>query len=130
MALEFRNTEFPRLLSDVATDVSDLFQKELKLARAEISANLSAKIHAGIWMAVAGLFGLVALLLIIAAIVVGIVSAGIPVPWACLIVAGGALIIAGITYALGHAGAQKEIAPTRTIQQVKQDIATTKEQLT
>lgn len=130
MALEFRNTELPRLFSDVVTDFTDLFQKELKLARAEIAANLSAKMHAGIWMAVAALFGLIALLLIVAAIVIGIVSAGIPLPWSCLIVAGGALIVAGLAYAVGRADAQKDLAPTRTIQQVKQDIATTKEQLT
>ena len=55
-----RNAAFP--LSEVVADLADLFQKELRLARAEISAKLSTRLHAGIWMSVAGVLALVAAL--------------------------------------------------------------------
>jgi Putative Actinobacterial Holin-X, holin superfamily III len=111
-------------------DVADLFQKELRLARTEFSAKLTTKFRAGIWMSVAASFALVAGLLIIQALVFGIAAFGIALHWSCLIVASAMAAVAALAYAKGRADFREELAPSRAIHQVKQDIATAKEHLT
>jgi membrane protein implicated in regulation of membrane protease activity len=81
-------------------------------------------------MGVAGILGLVAFLLVIEGIVFGIATMGLALHWSCLMVAAVMAVAAGAFYALGAAKAREELTPTRTIRQVKQDIATAKEQLT
>jgi Putative Actinobacterial Holin-X, holin superfamily III len=130
MADHLKNSALPRLLSDVVGDLADLFQKEMRLARAELSEKLSLKIQAGVWMSVAAAFILITLLAVVEALIFGIASGfGIALHWSCLIVAGLFAAIAGAAYAKGHANAQEDISPDRTIYQVKQDIRTAKEQL-
>jgi len=126
---QLKSSTLTRSLSDVIADLSDLFQKEMRLARAEISAKISTKLQAGVWMGAAGLLGLIALLVLIEALVFGIASFGLALHWSCLIVA--AVLGAGAAAAFfkGRANAQEELTPTRTINQIKQDIATTKEKL-
>lgn len=125
-----RNSTLTRTVSDVVADLTDLFQKEMRLAKAEISEKISTKIQAGVLMAVAGFLGLIAVLLVVQAAVFFIASFGIAMHWSCLIVA--AVFVAGAAGAFlkGRADAREELTPTRTINQIKQDIATTKEQLT
>jgi len=127
---QLKSSTLTRSLSDVIADLSDLFQKEMRLARAEMSAKLSHKLQAGAWMAAAGLLGLITLVLLVQALVFGIASFGLALHWSCLIVA--AVIGAGaaIAFYRSRANAQEELTPTRTINQIKQDIATTKEKLT
>jgi len=48
MADHLKNSALPRALSDVVSDLADLFQKEIRLARAELSEKLSLKIRAGV----------------------------------------------------------------------------------
>jgi hypothetical protein len=131
MALErIKDATLPQAVSDVVADLADLFQKEMRLARAELSAKITTKLRAGAWMSAAGILGLIAGLLVVQAAVFAIASYGIALHWACLIVAGIALAIAGIAYVKGRSDAREELAPTRTIHQIKRDIATAKEQLT
>ena len=131
MAYEhLKDSALPRALSDVVADLADLLQKELRLARAELSSKLSTKLRAGAWMGIAGGLGLITLLLLLQAAVFGLAAYGLPLHWSCLSVAVGVGIAAAICYAVGRAGAKEELAPTRTIHQVQQDIATAKEQLT
>lgn len=131
MALErIKDAALPQAVSDVVADLADLFQKEMRLARAELSAKITTKLHAGLWMSVAGILGLIAGLLVVQAAVFAIASYGIALHWSCLIVAGAALAIAAIFYLKGRADAQEELTPNRTIHQIKRDIATAKEQLT
>jgi hypothetical protein len=125
-----KNSALPRVLSEVVGDLADLFQKEMRLAKAEISAKLSTKLMAGVWMSVAAGLGIAAALLILQALVFGIASFGIELHWACLIVAAVLAAAAGGAYAKGRADAREELTPTRTIHNVQQDIATAKEQLT
>jgi hypothetical protein len=127
---QLKNAALPRAISDVVADVADLFQKELRLARAEISDKLSTKLQAGIWMSAAGVLGLIAALLVVQGLVFGIASFGLALHWSCLIVAGVLAAAGALAYYKGRADAQEELTPTRTIHQVKQDIMTTKEQLT
>ena len=116
--------------SAIIADFSDLFRKEIRLAQAEMSEKFASKIRGGVWMLVAGLLGLVAILLIVQALVFAVASYGIALHWACLIVAGILGAVGGLAYFQGRADAEESLLPTRTINQIKQDIATTKEQLT
>ncbi len=130
MADHLKNSALPRALSEVVSDLADLFQKEIRLARAELSEKLSLKIRAGVWISVAAGFGLVALLVLIEGLVFGIASGfGIALHWSCLIVAAFLAAIAAAAFAKGHADDQEGLAPTRTIENIKEDIATAKEQL-
>ena len=131
MAIEnLRESALPRALSDVIADLSDLVQKEVRLARAEVSEKITAKVRAGIYMSAAGFIGLIALFIALQGLVFFIASRGIAMHWACLIVAGGLAVIAAIAFFKGRADAREELMPTRTMNQIKQDITTTKEQLT
>jgi hypothetical protein len=130
MADQLRNSALPRALSEVVGDLADLFQKELRLARAELTEKLSIKLRAGVWMSIAGVMGFIAALLVVEAAVLGIATFGIALHWSCLIVAGVLALAGGAAYAKGRADAGEDLAPNRTIHNVKQDIATAKEQLT
>jgi uncharacterized membrane protein YqjE len=126
----FNQPSLPEALSDVVSDLAELFQKELRLARAELSSNISTKIRGGIWLGIAGLLGLLALILILGALVAWIVTFGVSLHLAFLIVAAGVAVIAVLAYYAGRSEAGAEIAPARTMNQVRQDIETAKEQLT
>jgi Putative Actinobacterial Holin-X, holin superfamily III len=125
-----RQRSLPEAFSEALSDFADLFRKELQLARAELSSNVSTKLRGGLWLAIAGLFALLALALILGGLVVWITTFDVSLHFAFLIVAAGMGLAAMLAYAAGRSEAQAELTPSRTIRQVKQDIETTKEQLT
>jgi hypothetical protein len=120
----------PHALSEVVADLADIFQKELRLAKAEISSKISTRLNAGIWMSAAGVLALMAAFVVMQAIIFAIASYGLAMHWSCLIVAAGLAVFALIAFAKGRADAQEALTPDRTIKQVKRDISTAKEQLT
>ena len=129
MADSLKNSALPRALSEVIADVADLIQKEMRLARTELSEKLSLKIQGGIWMGVAGLLAVIAVLVLIEAAVFGLSAvAGLALHWSCLIVAGVLAIVAAAAFAKGRADSQEELVPERSLHQVKEDIAAVKEQ--
>jgi len=131
MAAErIRASALPGALSEVLADVADLFQKELRLARAEVSANLAAKLHAGIWMSAAAVLGFLSLLVFVEAVIFLIASYGFALHWASLIVAGILAALAMFFFLRGRADAREPIIPARAAQQIRKDISTAKEQLT
>jgi hypothetical protein len=119
-----------RALSDLLADLSDLVQKEVRLAKAEIGEKITSRLQASAWMAAAGLIGIVALLLVVEAAVFALVAFGLQPYWACLLVA--VVLAAGAAAAFfhGRSMANDELTPTRTVKQVSEDIRTAKEQLT
>ena len=131
MADHLKNSALPRALSDVVADIADLFQKELRLARVELSTKLSMKLRAGVWMAIAAALGIVALVLVVQALVLGLAaSLEIALHWSCLIVAAMFGILAVAVYGKAQADNREDLTPNRTIRQVKRDIEEVKEQLT
>jgi hypothetical protein len=127
---QLKNSTLPKILSEVVADLADLFQKELRLAKTEISEKLSLKLHAGIWMIAAGMLGLIASLLIIEGLVFGIASFGLPMHWSCLIVAAVLAAAGGLAFMKGRSDAKADFIPNRTLNQIKQDITTAKERMT
>jgi hypothetical protein len=127
---QLRQPSLPEAFSEVLSDLADLFRKELWLARAEFSANVSTKLRGGIWLGLAGLFGLAAFALLLGGLVSWITTFDVTLHLAFLIVAAAVGLLAILAYLAGWKQAQTELTPSRTISQVKQDIETTKEQLT
>jgi hypothetical protein len=124
-----RNSTLARMLADVLGDVSDLVQKEIRLARAEVTAKIGNGVQAGLWMIVAALLGFVAALLVIEAMVFALASFGIALYWACLLVAG-VLVLCGVAaFAYGRSTVHEILVPMRGARQVNRDIKTIKEQL-
>jgi hypothetical protein len=130
MAHDLRNTGLVQALTDLFADLADLLQKELQLAKTEITEKIASRLRAGVWMVVAGAFGMVAFLLLVEAAVFAIASLGIALHWSCLIVAGVLAVSAAAAFFQGRSAAQDELLPTRTARQISQDIRTAKEQLT
>src|SRR4026207_549695 len=127
---QLRKPSLPEVLSDALSDFADLFRKELRLAQADLSSNVSTKRRGSIWLAIAGLCALLALALILGGLVAWITTFDVSLRFAFLSVAAGVGLVAVLAYAAGRSEAQAELIPSRTISQVKQDIETTKEQLT
>lgn len=125
-----RQPSLPEALSDTLSDFADLFRKELQLARAELSSNVSTKLRGGVWLGLAGLCAILAVALILGALVAWITTFNVSLHVSFLIVAAGVGVVAVLAYFAGRSEAQAELTPSRTIRQVKQDIETTKEQLT
>jgi len=131
MAYErLKNTTLPHVLSEIVADIADLFQNELRLAKAEISEKITTRLTAGIWTSAAGVLALMAVFILLQALIFAIASAGIAMHWSCLIVAAGLAVIAAAAFFKGRADAQEDLTPDRTVRQIKRDISTAKEQLT
>ena len=120
----------PEVFSEVLSDFADLLRKELNLASAELSSNMSARLRGIVWVGLAGVLALAAFALILGALVAWITTFEISLHVAFMIVAAGVAVLAAIAYFAGSTEAKAELKPRRTINQVKQDIKTTKEQLT
>jgi len=116
-------------LSDVIGDLADLVQMEIRLAKTELSTKLSQKLVGGIWLGVAGVIGLLAVLVLVEAAIFAIASYGVGLHWSCLIIAGALAILGGAAFAKGRADAQVELTPTHSLHQIQRDIAVAKEQL-
>jgi len=85
-----RGSVLPRAFADVISDFADLVLKEVRLAKAELSAKLSNKLRAGMWMSTAAGLALIAVILLAQALVLWIAAAfGISIHLSCLIVAVG-----------------------------------------
>jgi hypothetical protein len=129
MAEQF--STLPNAFSKVVTDLADLMQKEMQLARAELSEKLSISIRAGVWMSAAAVLAVASGFLIVQASVLGLSAAtGIPLHWSCLIVAAVLAAAAGAGFSKGRADVPEQLTPDRAINQVKQDISVAKEQFT
>lgn len=124
-------SSLPNAFSKVVTDLADLMQKEMQLARAELSEKLSISIRAGVWMSAAAVLAITSVFLIVQASVLGLSAAtGVALHWSCLIVAAVLAAAAGAGFSKGRAVVPEQLTPDRAINQVKQDIAVAKEQFT
>jgi ABC-type phosphate transport system auxiliary subunit len=125
-----RNSSLARTLAELMGDVRDLLQKELRLASLELKTKLSSGLQAGVWMAAAGLFAVVAVLLLLEGVVFLIASFGLALYWSCFIVTFAVATLAGILFFYGRSMVDEDLVPRRTLSQIGQDIHTAKEQLT
>lgn len=124
-------SSLPHAFSRVVTDLADLLQKEVRLARAELSQKLALSIRAGLWVTIAVVLLIFAALLLVQACVLGLTAAtGMALHWSSLIVAGALGLLAGAAFIKAKADVPDQLTPGRTLNQVKRDIIAAKEQLT
>ena len=130
MAYEhLRDSALPRIVTAVISDVAQLFQAEVQLAKAEIASNVNAKLQSIAAFAIAGVFGFVTLILIAQTFVFLLMAWGVESYWASLIVAVGFGVLAAASIAFAMSKARQELTPQRTVHQVEKDIRVVKEQL-
>ena len=125
-------TQTPRgatgLVTDVLEHVANLVRKEMDLARAEVSENVTkAGVAIGL-LAGALIVALVALNVLAAALVAALTELGLAGGWAALIV-GAVLAIAAFAMVAKAVNDLKasSFAPTRTAKNVRRDAAVVKE---
>jgi hypothetical protein len=122
-------TRLARSLADVLADTSELFSKQIQLAKSEVMATIGRGVRAGVWTIAAALLFLLTAILLIEAAVFGIASAGIALHWACLMVAA---VLAAIGFGLIVYSRQlmrNALVPERSVRQFNKDISVAKEQL-
>ena len=125
-----KGSVLPRAFADVLSDLADLVLKEVRLAKGELSAKLSNKLRAGIWMSTAAGLALVAVILLAQALVLWIAAAfGTPNRSVLLNRRSRRRGRGTLAYYQGREDAREELTLTRTMHQIEQDITTTKEQL-
>jgi hypothetical protein len=81
------------LLTNIASDLAFLVQTEFRMARAELSENMSVASNAGIYLALGGVVVLGGFIVLLLDIASRIKAAGLSYPWSLLIVAIVALVI-------------------------------------
>lgn len=117
-------------IADIFGDYADLVQKEIRLARAEIVAAVSRQVRASALLAGAGFLAMIAFFLIVEGIVFAIAATGLAVYWSCFIVA--VVLIAGAAglYAYARSSGTSRAMLARSVEQIRRDISTVKEQAT
>jgi hypothetical protein len=120
MALErVRQSSLPEALSEVLSDFADLFRKELKLARVELSSNMSAKLRGISWIRSSRHISTGSSCCLLGALVAWITTFAVSLHLAFIIVAAGVAVLAAIAYFAGRTEAKAELKPRRTINQVR-----------
>jgi uncharacterized membrane protein YqjE len=127
LATDLRHSALSHAVGDILQDVSELVQKELQFARAELATNLNAALRKVAGIAIAAVFALVTLLALTEAVIFALINQGMAPHLACLVVSGASAVIAIIAYAASQSRAS--VTPSRTLQQMSADIRTAKEHL-
>lgn len=118
------------LLGDLGGQVSTLVRKEIELARTEVTSS-AGKMSRGAAMAGAGgVIVFAGVLVLLAAIVFGLIEAGLDAWLAALIVAVVVLVIGGAVTAMGVQRIREtDLAPKATVETVKDNVEFVKEQV-
>lgn len=110
------------LLGDALRETSDLARKEMALFRTEMTSNVRTLFIGLALMVGAGVFGVVALFVLVDALVKWLATVVHSEALSALIV-GGLLLVVAIVFALigRNAMSLSTLAPTRTTRQMRQD---------
>jgi hypothetical protein len=95
-----------------------------------VTEKITSRLRASAWMVVAGILGMVAVLLVVEAAVFALASFGLALHWSCLLVAAVLIAIAAAAFFHGRSVTDDDLLPSRTARQITQDIKTAKQQLT
>ncbi len=127
MATRAEDRSLSELLSDVTGEIATLFRKEVELARAETSEQVSRAAKAGAMLGAAAVIGFLTLILLAFAAAWGL-SEVVPEGVAFLIVG----VVFGIVAAVLASAGRKKIAsvnpmPDQTVQTLKADVQVAKD---
>jgi len=119
----------PEILTDLLSQFTALIRTEARLARAEISENLSAA-ATGLGLIVIGAVLLIpGLVVLLEAAVAALQKYGLESHWAALAVGGGVLLIGLILLVVGMSRLSvRRLVPSRTLEQIQQDANVAREQ--
>lgn len=116
------------LLSDLVQQMTSLFRTEISLLKVETKDNFRAMAAALITVVIGAAFVLAALIVLVQAVVAGLVSAGLSV-WAASLIVG--LVLAVVGGVMVKKGADNlspvELTPDRTVRQMEKDVNLVKE---
>ena len=118
------------LFTDLISEVTQLFQAEIRLVRAEMNEKVSRVANSGALIGAGAVVMLPAVFILLLAIVRWLEVAGLPDQWGLLIVGvvvaalGTLLLMKGINNLKGSA-----LVPQRTIEQVRADFSVAREQM-
>lgn len=120
----------PALLGDLINHATELFRKEVMLARAEVSEKINQATAAAVMLGVAAVLGLVGLIYLAGAAVLGIIAAGLNPGWAVLIVG---VVLSLIALIMAMSGKKKlnarNLTPHRTVDSLSKDARVAKERV-
>ncbi len=127
MATQAEDRSLSELVSDVTGEIATLFRKEVELARAETSEQISKAAKAGAMLGAAAVVGLLTLILLAFAAAWGL-SEVVPEGVAFLIVG----LVFGLVAAVLASAGKKKIAsvkpmPDQTVQTLKADVQVAKD---
>jgi hypothetical protein len=128
MAAHDSTRSLASLFTDLVSEVTQLFQTEIRLVRAEMNEKVSRVANSGALIGAGAVVMLPAVFILLLAIVQWLEVAGVPEQW-------GLLIVGGVIAALGAILLMKGInnlkasalVPRRTIEQVQADFSVAKE---
>jgi hypothetical protein len=118
------------LFTDVVSEVTHLFQTEMRLVRAEMNEKVSRVANSGALIGAGTVVMVPAVFILLLAIVRWLEVAGLPEEWgltivgAVIAIVGAVMLMKGINNLKGPA-----LMPDRTIRQVRADVSLAKEQV-
>ena len=118
------------LLGDLGRQVSTLVRKEIDLARVEVTSSVGRMSRGAAMAGAGGAILYAGLLVLLLAIVLGLIQAGIDAWLAALIVAIVVVVLGGVVTSMGVKQMQAtELAPKQTAETVRENVEFVKEQI-
>ncbi|MFL4971736.1 MAG: phage holin family protein [Xanthobacteraceae bacterium] len=130
MAVHESTRPLTSLFTDTVAELTNLFQTEIRLVRAEINEKLSKVANSGVLIGAGAIVMVPAVFILLLAIVRWLAVAGLSEQWGLTLVGlviaalGVVLLMKGINNLKGSA-----LVPRRTIEQVRADMSVAKEQV-
>jgi xanthine/uracil permease len=118
------------LLGDLGGQVSTLVRKEIDLARVEVTTGVGRMSRGAVMAGAGGAILYAGVLVLLGAIVLGLIAAGLDAWLAALVVAVVVLVIGAIVTSTGVKQIQNSnVAPTQTAESVREDVEFVKEHM-
>jgi xanthine/uracil permease len=118
------------LLGDLGRQVSTLVRKEIDLARVEVTSSVGRMSRGAAMAGAGGALLYAGLLVLLLAIVLGLIQAGMDAWLAALLVAVVVMAIGGLITSMGVKQMQStELAPKQTAETVRENVEFVKEQM-
>ena len=129
MAMTGNERSLGELFSSLSKDTTTLVRKEIELAKAEITEELSKAAKSAVSAVIGGMIAYAALILILAAIAIGLANV-LPV-WLAVLVVGLVVGLIGLILFLGAVKTLKNISlvPRKTIATLEEDKRWAQEQI-
>lgn len=115
-----------QLVVDASHDLSTIVRAEVALAKAELTADLRVAVAGAAMFAVAGVLGVLALVLLLFAAAYGLVAAGLSRWLAFVAVAGVLLVVAAILALVAKTRIGRAGPPERTLRTTRETVQTLK----